>query len=382
MPEGTMERPPAEKRKNGGCNGYQEFCDKLKSIKGRVALFTHAYPDPDAVGSMMGMAWMLNRAFELECDLFYDGEVSHPQNGVIKNLLDPGLRRVNEWQAEKYALNILLDTIPENAGVGKASKKPEKDEDEDKEKKKPPEFGVVVDHHRDLPQDYSGVLVHKKVGSCAAIVFDMIKHFVKTEDWFDKDSDFDTKVATALIAGIVTDTEHMMSDDSTEYEFKAYSELFPYRDGDALKEIVFYKRPKFWIDKKAEGCAQAILDERGYAIVGLGVIPDVHRDLIADMAEEMVSWTSVETAIAFAVIGGTRVEGSVRSNNASLTVSDFCRKLGGQHGSGGGKHGKGAYRLPLAGFSIDPDEEEQDVQEAWETIKKRETKRIMRSIMK
>jgi hypothetical protein len=36
----------------------------------------------------------------------------------------------------------------------------------------------------------------------------------------------------------------------------------------------------------------------------------------------------------------------------------------------------------LAGFSIDPDEEEEDVQEAWESIKNRETKRILRLIKK
>jgi hypothetical protein len=100
------------------------------------------------------------------------------------------------------------------------------------------------------------------------------------------------------------------------------------------------------------------------------------------MAEEMVSWASVETAIAFGVVGGDRIEGSVRSLNASLTVSDFCRKLGGKHGGGGGKHGKGAYQLSLAGFSIDDDEDEEDAREAWESIKKRETKRILRIINK
>ena len=112
------------------------------------------------------------------------------------------------------------------------------------------------------------------------------------------------------------------------------------------------------------------------------MLPEKHRDLISDMAEEMVHWTSVETAIAFAVIGGEKIEGSVRSLNPSLTVADFCKKLGGKHGTGGGKHGKGAYRLSLAGFSIDPDEEEEDVEEAWESIKKRETARICRAIKK
>lgn len=355
-----------EKRRN--CfNGYTEFNDKIKSFGSvKAAIFTHRCPDPDAIASMWGISWLLQKSFDLESDLFYAGEVSHPQNAVMDNLLNPSLKRIETYDPDKYGFSILVDTIPENAGIGD----------------KKVSFDIVIDHHRELPQDFSGIIIHKKVGSCASIVYDMMKHFVKEEDWLDEDIDGDQKLATALIAGIVTDTEYMMSDDSTEMEFRAFSELFSYRNSNFLKQIVFFKRPKLWVDKKAEGCTEARISEEGYAIVGLGIIPEKHRDLIADMAEEMVHWTSVETAIAFGVIGGDRIEGSVRSLNPSLTVSDFCKKLGGKHGTGGGKHGKGAYRLPLAGFSIDPDEEEQDVVEAWESIKNRETKRILRAIKK
>jgi nanoRNase/pAp phosphatase (c-di-AMP/oligoRNAs hydrolase) len=366
------DKPPSggnESRKRNVCmNGYSDFHDKIKSAGDvRVAIFTHRCPDPDAMSSMMGLSWLLQKSFQLESDLFYAGEVSHPQNGVMLNLLNPDLQRVDEsYIPEEYGLHILVDTVPENAGING----------------KEVTFDIVIDHHRELPSNFEGVLVHKKVGACASIIYDMMKHFVKQEDWLDEDSDGDQKLATALIAGIVTDTEYLMSDDSTEFEFKAFSELFSFRNSNFLKQIVFFKRPKLWIDKKAEGCTQARISEDGYAIVGLGIIPDKHRDLIADMAEEMVHWTSVETAIAFGVVGGDKIEGSVRSLNPSLTVSDFCKKLGGKHGSGGGKHGKGAYRLSLAGMSIDPDEEEEDVKEAWESIKKRETKRIVRAIKK
>lgn len=351
--------------KNGCINGYQEFHDKVISASKKVAIFSHRCPDPDAIGSMMGMSWFLAKTFGLESDLFYAGEVSHPQNGVMKNILDPGLKPVEtDYKPDNYGLRILVDTIPENAGVGTHSVP----------------FDIVIDHHRELPHNFQGVLIHKKVGACASIIYDMLKHFIKDEEMLDEDVDGDTKVATALIAGIVTDTEYMMSDDTTEYEFKAFSGLFPVRNSAYLKEIVFFKRPKFWIDKKAECSAQAQITPEGYAVVGLGMIPESQRDLIADMADEMIKWALVDTAIAFGVVGGDKIEGSVRSLNPSLTVSDFCRKLGGKHGSGGGKHGKGAYRLPLAGLSIDPDEEEEDVVEAWGSIKNRETKRILRQV--
>lgn len=349
-------------------DGYREFDEKLQSLETkRVAIFTHKFPDPDAMGSMFGLSWMIQKKYSLEVDFFYAGEISHPQNGIMLNLLNLDLKRAEEYQTEYYGLNILVDAIPENAGTRDNLNI---------------NFDVVIDHHRELPSNFTGILIHKKVGSCASIVYDMMTNLIDDRNWLDEDSDADQKLATALIVSIVTDTEYMMSDDSTEFEFKAFSELFPYRNSNFLKQIVFFKRPKLWIDKKAEGCTEARITDDGYAIVGLGMIPEKHRDLVADMAEEMVHWTGVETAIAFGIVGGSKIEGSVRSLNPSLTVADFCKKLGGKHGSGGGKHGKGAYRLPLAGMSIDDDEEEEDIEEACNSIQKRETKRIMRTIKK
>lgn len=351
---------------------YKEFCELIESQHDqplRVALFTHASPDPDGISSMMGLAWLLKKMCGAECGMFYAGEVSHPQNGSMVNLLAVDLQRINDtYDPDDWQLRILVDTIPAYAGKGRFDIK----------------FDVVVDHHRDIPNgDFSGLLVHKKVGSCAAIVFDMMKEIVQ-ESWLDDETDADTKVATALIAGIMTDTHFLLSDDSTEFDRNAFNQLFEYRNPNFLQQIVFFKRRRFWIDCKAKACvtSQDKIDEEGFAIVGLGLIPERERDLIADMADEMVTWANVETAVAFGVVGGERIEGSIRSLDASLNVSDFCKRLGGRYGTGGGKQGKGAYQLPLAGFSIDGDEDEEDAREAWESINKRESKRIKRIFRK
>jgi nanoRNase/pAp phosphatase (c-di-AMP/oligoRNAs hydrolase) len=366
-------KAPDEKRR---CSA-KEHSENLKSLiekatEGgkkhiKVALFTHNCPDPDALGSMMGMAHLLYKTWGIESDLFYAGEISHPQNNAINNLLDPQLKRAKEeYKAELYALNILCDTIPSNAGVADHKI----------------EFDVVIDHHKELPNGgFTGLIIHMKTGSCCAIVYKLMECLCKPAV-FDDDNDNDSKVATAMIAGIVTDTEYMVSDDSTELEFDAFSKMFPFRHSNFLKQIVFFKKPKFWIDVKATAATEAVVDDEGYAIVGLGLIPEKQRDLIADMAEEMVTWASVETAIAFAVVGGERIEGSVRSLNASISVSEFCKKLGSRHGVGGGKMGKGAYRYSLAGMSIDPDEDEETKRKTWDLIKEKETKRISRMIKK
>lgn len=349
---------------------FHEVVNAINKKDAKVALFAHRFPDPDAIGSMMGVAWLLKKVYGLSSDLLYYGEVAHPQNKIMTGLLDPQLVRVDDVSTEhmeKYDLSILLDAIPSNAGIGDHAVN----------------FDLVIDHHKDLPPpDFEGKMLHRKTGSCCAIVYDLIKHLVDANEhgWFDDNVDADKKTATGMITGVITDTGQLLSDDTTELEFQAYTELFQYRNSAALKEIVFFKRPQFWIVTKAQACNDAKVDDEGYAVVGLGLIPDSQRDLIADMAEEMLSWASVVTAIAYGVVGGDRIEGSVRSDNPSLQVSEFCKKLGGKFGEGGGKHGKGAYRYTLGGLSIDPDEDESDVKEAWDNINSREQKRIRRTI--
>lgn len=336
--------------------------EKLSGGGKRVAIFCHPYPDPDALSSMMGMTWLLQKLFEAEVDGFYDGNVSHPQNMALMNLLDPGLCLLEEYRGDKYDFRICVDTVPAHAAVGDHNV----------------EFDLVVDHHKEIPNGgFRGTFFNLRAGSCAGTVYHLIKEVKAT---FDDDNDRDTKVATALMVGISTDTENMLSDDTTEYEFEAYWKLFQYRDPDALKKIVNYKRPKSWIDAKAEAASNAIISDSGVAVVGLGFVNAKQRDVIADVADEMVTWNNVETAVAFAVIEGDRIEGSVRSTNASLSVPQVCKELGGKCGSGGGKLGKGAYRYSLGGVATDEEDEDDTKVKMWEFLKSKEIKRILRTI--
>ena len=73
----------------------------------RVAIFTHPFPDPDAIGSMMGMKWMFSK-FGLPADLFYIGAISHPQNRSMVNLLDPELSLVDFYNKKEVFHRIYL----------------------------------------------------------------------------------------------------------------------------------------------------------------------------------------------------------------------------------------------------------------------------------
>jgi len=310
-----------------------KFKELVERKNSKVAIFTHPYPDPDALGSMMGLKFLFAK-LGINSDLFFSGTISHPQNRSMVNLLDPELHPLESYSAENYSLNIAVDCIPENAA------KPE-------EKFK---FDIVIDHHKESPKNFDGLYINFKAGSASATVFSIIEYM-----GLELDEEHDFRVATAMMIGITTDTEFLMSDDCSYYEFNAWSKLFFYRDPILLKQIINFERPKFWTESKATACSNATIED-SVGVVGMGIIPSKHRDMIADMADEMVTWEDINTAIVFAIVDGDRVEGSVRTKASSLSVPALCQELGGKHGKGGGKLGKGAYNYELAGVSLDKKE--------------------------
>lgn len=356
-----LEEKVEKKNGNGSLTSYlTKFKKILDNKPKKVAIFTHPNPDPDAIGSIMGLQWLFNK-FDIESDLFYSGEFAHPQNQAMVNLLDPGLLKANSFEPELYDFKALLDTVPSHAGVEDSL-----------------DFDLVIDHHKEtVESDFKGLFINIKAGSASGTVCALI---FKLGLELDPDSEIDSRVATALMVGIATDTDNLMSIDSTDYEFMAWSKLFPYRNITALTKIINWERPKLWVDIEADAAKSSQFVE-GIAVVGLGIIPKKHRDLIADMASQMIQWENVSTAVAFAVVDGDRIEGSVRSKNASINVSLTCRELGQERsGNGGGKLGKGAYSYELAGASISDDDDDETKRKTWDLFDDKEKKRIFRII--
>ena len=95
----------------------------------------------------------------------------------------------------------------------------------------------------------------------------------------------------------------------------------------------------------------------------------------------MLSWENVETSVAFAVVDGNRLEGSIRSSNAALAVPIICKELGATlGGEGGGKLGKGGFKYSLDAFKIDDDDDIELKNKMWEFIFYKEYKRISKII--
>jgi nanoRNase/pAp phosphatase (c-di-AMP/oligoRNAs hydrolase) len=81
-----------------------KFRNIISNIK-KANIFTHPFPDPDAIGSMMGMKWIFSK-LGIESELFYFGGISHPQNKSMVNLLDLELTQSDNYAYRDCDFNV------------------------------------------------------------------------------------------------------------------------------------------------------------------------------------------------------------------------------------------------------------------------------------
>jgi len=332
--------------------------------KRRAAIFTHKVPDPDAIGAQVGMRYLLSTYYGMECDCFVDGEISHPQNKATVQLLDPHLIPVDDYKEGKYLLKVLVDAIPSNAGIGRNEVK----------------FDVVVDHHKDLPAtNFDGLCLHKHSGSACGLVYDLMQgHGIHN---LDVENEEHQKIATAIMVGVITDTNHCTSVDTTKLDFEAQQAMFLCCDHTALRKIVFFKRSMNWIKLLGTAIHEVQIHD-GVAVVGLGVLDGEQKDVIADVASSMMTWYGVSVAVVFALFDGERIQGSVRTLDDTVEVHAKCMMLGGPAGIGGGKSCSGGYTKPLGSFYLKADENDELKDRFWDITKQREIDEIFKVMNK
>lgn len=334
------------------------FKDKLKA-----AVFTHAVPDPDAIASLMLMRFILENFYNIDTDCFISGGVSHPQNKVAVQLLDPDLSEASTYKADQYCLNILVDTIPSHAGTDD----------------KVVDFHIVIDHHKVLPDDsFAGLCIHHHSGSCAGILTELLGNY---NSRLDDENEEHVKLASAVMAAVQTDTDFCTRPDTTTRDFKAQQFMFNVSDISIVRKIVRFNWPMSWV--KLMGTA--INDHEiksGVAVVGLGQLKVDQYDAVAAVADFMLGWGSVHTACAFALFDGHYISCSIRSSDATIEVHSLCQMLGGESGEGGGKSGSGRYIKPLGAFSFDLEDSEEVILQWWELTKQREMDKIFKAITK
>jgi len=297
----------------------------------KVAIFIGS-PDPDSIGSGMGIKFLLQNFNKSDCTIVYSGEISHPQNRTLVNVLNIELIEQDKFFIDnknevnkKYSKFVWVDHVP---------------------REKLPELikpTLIIDHHKSNYDKNGAIVDIRNVGSCCSIVWEYIKN---SGYKLSADKESDAKIAIAMLFGIKTDTGDLIADNTTDLDFAAYQDLSVIVKENNISDIINYKYPAYFFEVRSR------LDEEGNSIIkdsffigGIEFISPVRRDCLPMLADERLRMEGISTAIVFAIVG-ENLEASVRSNNPAIDVNKLCKDIFGEDYAGG-RIGAGAARVPL-----------------------------------
>ena len=318
----------------------------------RIALCMHSMPDPDSIGSALGLSKVLkNWNPEIKCTYIYEGEISHPQNKTLINLLNIPLTNAKEIEdiEGKFDHFISLDVMPERClqccdiDV---------------------EYLMAIDHHRAETSSAKFTDI-RPVGATSSIIWEYLH---KEDIAFNEEDEEDIFIATALVFGIQTDTDDLTSENVTSLDYKAVEGLMKYADRSKIQLIKNYPIPSYQFELEGKLNDEGnIKVTNGIFVGGVGYISITKRDALPTMASLRARMEGVDTAFIFGIIDD-HIEVSVRSQGVSIDVNTLCQKIFGKDHAGG-KMGAGAAKVPLGFLGVSSTASEDVKEKAWEAIK-------------
>jgi len=312
----------------------------------RHAIVMQDYPDPDAIST----AWahkLIAARFGVECDIIYEGRISHQENLALVQLTELGMVRYTEgYNLEQYKGTVFVDNQGTTAALtdrfAAVGVKPV----------------VIVDHHEKQDRIQAEFTdIRQKIGATATIYTEYIREGLLELNKSDANH---VKLATALMHGIRSETSGLIRARAEELE--AASFLSRIADSSLLEDILSVKRSKTVMDVIRLALENRELRE-SYSISGVGFLRSEDRDSIPQAADFLMTEENVHTAIVYGIIlKGDRemVVGSMRTSKVTLNPDEFLKEaLGmtemGRH-YGGGRRGAGGFEIPigfLAGIADD-----------------------------
>jgi len=184
----------------------------------RVLVLTHRSPDPDALGALVGVEFLLRNSFGLDARVATVGKIHRAENQAMVGELDLVFEEYASLDTSQFAGAMLVDSQPSFGHTELPDDLP---------------LLAVFDHHQPPPPERRArrIVPHYDVrigtGSTAAIVYEYIR---------DAGLGLDSRTATALCCGVRFDTADL-SVHATPLDREAFFETFRRADRSMLARI-------------------------------------------------------------------------------------------------------------------------------------------------
>ncbi len=278
-----------------------------------VVIQTHDYPDLDAVASAWALAELLGtQGISALCR--YRGPIR--SRSLARMIAELGIPLAPPQEPEDDAALIVVDGSPTNGNVGI--------EDDQ-------HLVGVIDHHCSTTAPCAPFLdLRPELAACSTIICGY---------WAEARREPPREVATALLAGIQSDTD-FLSRRASPVDFEAYATLFRLGDFPRASRIVrtVLDLPELGLAVQALGAAEA----RDGLLWALLPGP-CGQEVLAVIAEFVLRVEELRAAVV-AEKGEGGVHLSVRSKDPSLSAFAMIKDaLAGLGSSGGHSHSAGGF---------------------------------------
>lgn len=295
-----------------------------------MILCTHRHPDPDGLGALLGMQYLLGARFHLDSDLVLEGRIRRAENAAMRDLL--GIRALPKGGVNPSAYGglLLVDSQPGFSHTHPPGGLP---------------ILAVIDHHEG-PEDSAPAArprfewVDSRYGATSAMVYDLLRAF---------DLEPDERVATALFCGVRYDTNDLQRG-ASEVDVRAYQQLEALANRHIVAEIDHPPLPRAWYQQMHTALA-ACRTHGPLSLTLLGEVPS--PEAVAEVADWLLRLEGQTWSLAGGACDGL-YQVSLRTDQAGADAYPMLRAILNGLGSCGGHGRMAGGQVPLADHPLDP----------------------------
>ncbi len=314
----------------------------LKAAQGkRLLICIKGYPDPDNIACALALSWLASR-FHIDSRIIHFEEISHHENRALVKKLDLDMEH---YSSDTDLTGFDYFAINDSQSPELPIKLPETCK-----------LLSFVDHHKTLGTVESAFLdIREDAGSTAAIYAEYLMH---SSVKFEGHDDYESKIATALMHGIRSDTDNFLNAQPIDYAASEF--LTKFVDRDLLALISRQSIPAKTMDLTQIALQRK--DIKGnFMFSGVGYVRDEDRDGIGQCADYLLHREGIDTVVVYGVVNGEFIDGSLRTKSHTLDPDKWIKDIFGKDPSGnfygGGRRDKGGFQIPLGVFSHCSDKE-------------------------
>jgi nanoRNase/pAp phosphatase (c-di-AMP/oligoRNAs hydrolase) len=285
-----------------------------------VAFVSHVHPDPDSLGSMLGLAHLVESCLDKPTRLIRDGLVSRAENRAMVELLDVVLEPVEEVTWRLGEALVMVDSQPNTGRHSFDGGAP---------------LYAVIDHH-DTPGDVEGIPfvdVRKGLGATCSVV---------TSYLMEQNVSLPCRVATGLLYGIETELSGYPREASA-LDDGALLYLYPLADKDLIAKIKNARLPQSYFECLLQALQSSFIYDR-LIISWVNDLPQ--PELAAEVVDFLIRFEEIDWAVCAGVYQDKLIL-SVRAAVADANAGEMLRHVVGRLGRAGGHDRRAGGTVPL-----------------------------------